>query len=59
MWAVNGNPVRPLKIDQVQFGTKVGRHMLEFGRNPANAADRLWLMRRINEIYTHAAEVRD
>jgi hypothetical protein len=23
--------IRPLKIDQAQFGAKVGRHMLEFG----------------------------
>ena len=47
------NNVRPLKIDQVQFGAKVGRHMLEFGRNPGSAADRLWLTQYINDIYIY------
>jgi hypothetical protein len=51
--------VRPLKIDQVQFGAKVGRHMLEFGRNPGSAADRLWLTQYINDIYTNATQFRD
>jgi len=51
--------IRPLKIDQVQFGAKVGRHMLEFGRNPGNAADREWFRSHILDIYTNAAEFRD
>ena len=51
--------IRSLKIDQVQFGAKVGRHMLDFGRNPASAADRKWLMDHILDIYTNAAEFRD
>ena len=51
--------IRPLKIDQGQFGAKVGRHMLEFGRDPRSAADRKWLMDHILDIYTNAAEFRD
>jgi hypothetical protein len=57
--AMNRKPVRPLTIDQVQFGAKVGRHMLEFGRNPSNAADRLWLMQYISHIYMNATQFRD
>ena len=34
------------------------RHMLEFGRNPGNPADREWLMDHIVDIYTNATEVR-
>jgi hypothetical protein len=49
--------VRPLKIDQVQFGAKVGR--LEFGRDPGNPADREWLMNHILDIYANAVEFRD
>ena len=51
--------MRPLKIDQVQFGAKVGRHMLEFGRDPSNANDRRWLMNHIVDIYANAEEFRD
>ena len=51
--------IRPLKINEVQFGAKVGRHMLDFGRNPDNAADRKWLMDHIHDIYTNAVEFRD
>jgi hypothetical protein len=51
--------MRPLKIDQVQFGAKVGRHMLEFGRNPSNANDRKWLMNYIVDIYSNADEFRE
>jgi len=50
--------IRPLKIDQGQFGAKVGRHMLEFGRDPGNAADRKWLMDHILDIYMNATEIR-
>lgn len=51
--------IRPLKIDQIQFGAKVGRHMLDYGRQPGNPADRKWLMDHIQDIYTNAAEVRE
>jgi hypothetical protein len=51
--------IRPLKIDQVQFGAKVGRHMLDFGRQPGNPADRKWLMDHILDIYKNAVEFRD
>jgi hypothetical protein len=51
--------MRPLKIDQEQFGAKVGRHMLDFGRDPAKASDRKWLMDHIRDIYTNAMEFRD
>jgi hypothetical protein len=50
---------RLLKIDTVQFGAKAGRHMLEYGRNPANIADREWFISRIRDIYTNPAEVRE
>jgi len=33
--------------------------MLEFGRNPANAADRQWLRDHILDIYTNATDFRD
>lgn len=51
--------MRPLKIDQEQFGAKVGRHMLDFGRDPARVSDRKWLMDHIHDIYTNAVEFRD
>ena len=51
--------VRPLKINEVQFGAKVGRHMIDFGRDPGNAANRKWLMDYILDIYTHATQFRD
>ncbi len=51
--------IRPLKIDQVQFGAKVGRHMMSFNRNPANPSDREWLMNHILDIYNNATEFRD
>jgi filamentous hemagglutinin len=51
--------IRSLKIDQVQFGAKVGRHMLDYGRNPSNAADRKWLMDLILDIHATPAEIRE
>ena len=51
--------IRPLKIDATQFGAKVGRHMLDFGRNPGNADDRKWLEDYIHDVYTNATEFRD
>lgn len=51
--------VRPLKIDTVQFGAKVGRHMLDFGRNPGSAADRKWLEEYIQDVYANATQFRD
>jgi len=51
--------MRPLKIDQTQFGAKVGRHMQEFGRNPGNIADRRWLTDHILDIYANATEFRE
>ena len=50
---------RPLKINQAQFGAKVGRHMLDFGRDPANAGDRKWLLDHIFDVYDNALEFRD
>jgi filamentous hemagglutinin len=47
-----------LKIDQRQFGVKVGRHMLEFGRDPANPEHRKWLMDHITRIHSHPDSVR-
>jgi hypothetical protein len=50
---------RYLKVDSAQFGVKVGRHMISFGKNPAKAEDRAWLLQYILDIYTNATEVRD
>jgi len=47
-----------LKIDQKQFGTKVGRHMLDFGRDPSKAEDRKWLMEHIAHIHQSPDQVR-
>ena len=51
--------VRPLKIDQVQFGAKVGRHMVDYGRNPGSATDRKWMWDYILDIYASATQFRD
>ena len=51
--------VRSRKIDEAQFGAKVGRHMLEFGRNPGSATDRAWLRSHILDIYMNATEFRE
>jgi filamentous hemagglutinin len=51
--------MRQLKIDPVQFGAKIGRHMLEFGRNPGSAKDRKWLEDYILDIYANATQFRD
>jgi hypothetical protein len=51
--------IRPLKIDTVQFGVKVGRHMLEFGRDPSNPIDRQWLLAHIRHIYENPIHVRE
>ena len=51
--------VRPLKIDRAQFGAKVARHMLEYGRDPKVDLNRQWLMDHILDIYTNPTEIRD
>jgi hypothetical protein len=51
--------IRPLKIDSVQFGLKVGRHMLEFERDPGNPADREWLLAHIKNIYENPVQIRE
>lgn len=50
---------RPLKIDDAQFGAKIGRHMLDFGRDPGNAGDRKWLRDYILDIYENATDFRE
>lgn len=51
--------IRSLKIDPVQFGAKVGRHMLEFGRDPGNSTDRQWLVAHIKQIYERPLQIRE
>jgi len=51
--------IRPLKIDNVQFGLKVGRHMLEFGRDPRSPADREWFLAHIKHIYENPVQIRE
>ncbi|SRR6266478_1742602 len=51
--------IRPLKIDSIQFGLKVGRHMLEFGRDPRNSVDREWLLAHIKNIYENPTQIRE
>lgn len=51
--------VRPLKINETQFGAKVGRHMLDYGRNPASASDRKWMREYIFDVYENATQFRD
>lgn len=47
-----------LKVDDGQFGTKVGKHAKDYGLDPANAADRAWMRGHIEEIAEHPEEVR-
>jgi hypothetical protein len=47
-----------LKVDDGQFGTKVGKHAKDYGLDPANAADRGWMRGHIEEIAEHPEEVR-
>ena len=51
--------IRTLKISPTQFGAKVGRHMLEYGRDPGKQDDRRWLEDHIRDIHTNATEVRE
>ena len=41
----------PLRIDNAQFGRKVGRHAQDFGLNPANPASREIMRGKITEIH--------
>jgi len=47
-----------LKIDDGQFGTKIGKHAQDYGLDPANPADRAWLRGHIEEIVDNPQEVR-
>ena len=47
-----------LKIDDSQFGPKVGKHARDYGLDPANPADRAWMRGHIEEIAEHPEEVR-
>lgn len=51
--------VRPLKIDDAQFGAKVGRHMEQFGRDPGNEDDRHWLRNHILQIHQTPLQIRE
>lgn len=45
-------------ISDEQFGKKAGKHMTEWGLDPANADDRAEFMRLTRDIVSHAEEVR-
>ena len=47
-----------LKVDSVQFGTKVGKHAGDFGLDPSNPAHRQWIRDRIDTIVQKYDEVR-
>ena len=46
-----------LKIDSPQLGKKLGKHVEDFGGNPANAADRQMVLNKINDIANHPDKV--
>jgi hypothetical protein len=46
-----------LKIDSPQLGKKLGKHVEDFGGNPANAADRQMVFNKINDIANHPDKV--
>ena len=50
---------RFLKMDDGQFGTKIGKHMRDYGRDPSKERDRDWLRGYILDIYTNPTEIRD
>lgn len=61
--AGQAQPARPesapdVKIDDAQFGTKVGKHASDYGLDPANPANRAWLRGHIEEIGRNPEEVR-
>jgi hypothetical protein len=47
-----------LKIDDSQFGTKIGKHAQDYGLDASNATDRSWLRGHIEEIDNRPEEVR-
>jgi len=51
--------VRSLKIDNHQFGTKVGKHLRDFGRDPGKPENRVWIKGYIEDIYLNPTEIRD
>lgn len=58
-----GRPRRPesapdLRIDDGQFGDKVGSHAKDYGLDPGNAAHRAWLRNHIENIAARPDEVK-
>jgi len=55
-----GSPrtVPTLKIDDAQFGKKVGKHAGDFGRDPASPAHRQWVRKRIESVVRDYDEIR-
>jgi hypothetical protein len=51
-----GHP--PLKIDNKQFGKKIGTHAQDFGFPPGDAAGRAFIKKRIGEVRANPTEVR-
>ena len=49
---------KSLKIDDQQFGKKVGKHAEDFGLNPKNPQDRNWVRGHIENIHKNYEELR-
>ncbi|MFE7717810.1 hypothetical protein ACFU44_02080 [Nocardia rhizosphaerihabitans] len=47
-----------MKIDEAQFGDKVGKHAQDYGLDPADANSRAWLRQHFNDIRNNPDEVR-
>jgi hypothetical protein len=45
-------------VDNLQLGKKIGKHARDFGLNPANPADRQFVVNRIRQITDNWDEVR-
>lgn len=56
--AVNEKYGIDFRIDDKQFGKKIGKHAKDYGRDPADPASRQWLLDHINDIYRNSDEVR-
>ncbi|MDV7568602.1 hemagglutinin repeat-containing protein [Acinetobacter baumannii] len=48
---------RDFKYDNKQIGKKLGKHVSDFGRNPANATDREYVLAQIENIARHPDKV--
>ncbi|MFL6118310.1 putative T7SS-secreted protein [Actinophytocola sp.] len=50
--------VPEVKVDDKQFGTKVGKHAQDYGLNPGDAESRAWVRQHVDDISRTPNEVR-